>query len=373
MPNLRALFPPQSDEFVHLDVLRFLASLGVVAIHTKEFFVDRAARAAVSAQTQNMAMFVDLFFIISGFIIAFVYNAKVATPAQYGDYMRRRLARLMPLHWATFGVAVLLQWAILKAGMRMQHEVPFDPACMASTLALTQTYLGCQADQFFNGVNWSLSAEMGMYVIFPALLLVGRRLGRAVLPAALVGGVLLVAGASLQQGVGPNALHWNDIFPPLRALPAFFFGVALYLGRGVVARFPAARPVLWSSLALLVVLMVSGAGSALVLACTYLVVAAAVAADLQKAGGPVVTGVAPLGQLTYSMYLIHPAIVLILMNGLGDKILKLSPLGMVPVALLCYALIFAASYASLVWFETPARRYLERAGRREPAPVLQAG
>ena len=45
------------------------------------------------------------FFTLSGFVIMHVYAGRIATISEYGDYLKKRLARMYPLHIATFLMA----------------------------------------------------------------------------------------------------------------------------------------------------------------------------------------------------------------------------------------------------------------------------
>ncbi|MCH7627432.1 hypothetical protein [Novosphingobium percolationis] len=59
-----------SDELLTLDLFRFLSSVAIVYHHSHEYFVAPAFRAAAGQRTAGLALFVDLFFLISGFVIA---------------------------------------------------------------------------------------------------------------------------------------------------------------------------------------------------------------------------------------------------------------------------------------------------------------
>jgi peptidoglycan/LPS O-acetylase OafA/YrhL len=72
--------------------------------------------------------------------------------------------------------------------------------------------------------------------------------------------------------------------------------------------------------------------------------------------------VAPLGQLTYSIYMWHSLVILIVMNALGDKLLHASTGLMCLLGLSSYAIIFGVSYFSYFAVETPARRFIDNLG-----------
>src|SRR5262245_4033386 len=89
-----------------LEGLRFLASLAIVVYH----FVPYTERglAAPEFWSGQFSVAVDLFFVISGIVIANGYLGRTSTWREYGEFMRRRFARLYPLHVATLGFYVLV-------------------------------------------------------------------------------------------------------------------------------------------------------------------------------------------------------------------------------------------------------------------------
>ena len=68
---------------------------------------------------------------------------------------------------------------------------------------------------------------------------------------------------------------------------------------------------------------------------------------------------APLGQLTYSIYMWHGLLILVLMNALGDKLLHGNPIALPILTFVCYAGILITSYLSFFYLETPARRWID--------------
>jgi peptidoglycan/LPS O-acetylase OafA/YrhL len=75
----------QSEEMLHLDLTRLIASVGIVAHHSIEFFVPLSDRDWLSGKTMGLALFVDLFFVISGFVIANVYHDRAFSLKGYGE------------------------------------------------------------------------------------------------------------------------------------------------------------------------------------------------------------------------------------------------------------------------------------------------
>ncbi len=83
---------------------------------------------------------------------------------------------------------------------------------------------------------------------------------------------------------------------------------------------------------------------------------------------------APLGQLTYSIYMLHPVVEVIVIGFVAQRLLHFHGVGLNVFILACVAAMIPLGYLSLMLFETPARRYLTALGAsRAPSPaVLEA-
>ncbi|WP_448658013.1 acyltransferase family protein [Sphingomonas sp. CJ99] len=341
-----------SGEMLRLDLLRFIASVGIMWHHSHEFFYPEAQRAIITRQSQAMALFVDLFFVISGFVIAYVYRDRVRSPGEFGRFMQRRVGRLVPLHWLTLALAWAFWSIIARMNIGTDHPVDLSATCLGQTAFLTHAIVNCAGGSSPNGVSWSISTEMVLYLLFPLL---GLLLRFPILFAAIG---LAALGGGIAQSVALD-VEWDKIYPPLRGLPAFMLGMALCRWRDRLGSLNHGSWAVLAAVAVTFVLMSSGAPQLIVLAGVYLIAALAVAADMNGAPGAMVTRFAPLGQLTYSIYMWHALIIIVVMNAIGDKLLKLSLFPMIGLAMLCYALVFAVSYLSWTLIETPARRWID--------------
>lgn len=92
---------------------------------------------------------------------------------------------------------------------------------------------------------------------------------------------------------------------------------------------------------------------------TALVPLFAIAADVQGKFPGFVRRIAPLGCLTYSIYMIHGLLILVVLNAVGDKLLGLTDAPVVVLAALTYGLIFIISLWSYRWLEMPCRRWID--------------
>ena len=103
----------ESDRMIYLDLLRIASSYLIILYHFQNQMSLGPYADAVRARFEGLTLSVDLFFFISGFVISSVYSGRVRNAADFGRFMWKRAARLVPLHWATF--AVFAAFGILNA------------------------------------------------------------------------------------------------------------------------------------------------------------------------------------------------------------------------------------------------------------------
>ncbi|WP_336977612.1 acyltransferase [Altererythrobacter fulvus] len=347
----------ESDNLRNLDFLRFIASLAIVYHHSHEYFIHTEERTAVFTRSVGLGLFVDLFFMISGFVIAYAYEARIGSTAEYLRFLWRRVARLYPLHLVVLALNIAL-WAILLSRGSSDSAPSFSPDCIAATTLLVQEYVDCGSSIHFNGVTWSISVEMGMYILMPAFMLLAR-LGNGWLAAATASAIALAAFFT------PPGGEWLGSPHLLRGLAGFATGYLLFRIRDRIPDFRYAAigvPVL--CIAALVAIF-SSAPQALSLSLLAALMVVSISADQNGKILPVLEKACPLGQLTYSIYLWHTLFILALINVVADKLFY----GNIPILIaataLCYASIFLASYAGYWLIEVPGRRLL--AGLAAPA------
>jgi peptidoglycan/LPS O-acetylase OafA/YrhL len=292
---------------------------------------------------------VDQFFVISGFVICFIYQGRIGSGGDYGMFIQRRIGRIVPLHLASFAVTGALIAGAILAGLSINTDFDLSPSCTLSTAALAHSLFGC-AGPPINFQNWSVSAEMVVYFLFPLLAVLGKR----ALLAGLAGGMAL----ALVHDGAPSG--FGSAHPVARAVASFLLGVGLYSARDKLKRLPFPRTVLWGSAALFIGALWADLHLAITLTAAYLLVAAAAANDTQAVRSALVTRIAPGAQLTYSIYMVHTTIIAVLMGGIGAKMLTLSRASMALLGLLTYAVVLAIAYLSFVYFEVPARRRINR-------------
>jgi len=148
----------ESEDYINIDLLRFVASAGVVFYHFYIYLVPGfSVLAPLEAAARGLNLFVDVFFVISGIIIHQLYANKLVGSAAYLSFLRKRMARLVPLHYATLAFYLLLAAMAAALSYRLSPQ-NFDLACLAPQLTLTHAWGLCHT-LTFNGPSWSVSAD----------------------------------------------------------------------------------------------------------------------------------------------------------------------------------------------------------------------
>lgn len=152
--------PSRSNYFPTIDILRGFAAISVVVYHVIEHFgwKDFPSEGPLSWFRIGW-MGVDLFFVISGFVIglaAFSGIDKHGSQEFRGHFFRRRIVRIVPLHYFTLLIfLVFIMPAILFENFWQN---------LISHLVFVHN-LSINLHGSINGVNWSIGTEMQFYLL----------------------------------------------------------------------------------------------------------------------------------------------------------------------------------------------------------------
>ena len=180
----------------NLTALRGIAALLVVVLHF-DFMMVSIIPKGTTAILDKLYLMVDLFFILSGFVMSYVYASTFSERVALRSYTRflwLRLARIYPLHLATLFAEIGL-FLIFKLSGKFDL-LHFTAQYMWRLDAILPNLFFLQAVGFhdfvtWNSPAWSLSAEWWSYTIFPALFFLAwryRRLAWVILPLIAWGG-----------------------------------------------------------------------------------------------------------------------------------------------------------------------------------------
>jgi peptidoglycan/LPS O-acetylase OafA/YrhL len=164
-----------------LTSLRGIAALFVVVHHFCYYTLPKTGStlSAYSDFFKNAYLWVDFFFILSGFIMSHVYAGDFSlrvNSSNYRSYLFSRVARIYPLHLFTLSLFVGLE--IIKIFLLHTSGLTgkFNLTALFSNIFLLQAFdLNCPplfwCDTYWNEPAWSISVEFVIYCIFPFLLL----------------------------------------------------------------------------------------------------------------------------------------------------------------------------------------------------------
>lgn len=118
---------------------------------------------------------VELFFVLSGFILSFVYDREFASGAgSWRRFIALRLGRIYPAYFVVFLLCLAMQAAIHVLDLPHGETSDYGLAAFAVAYALMVQSWGLFSQQDFNLPAWSVSAEWLCYLLFPLLLRISR-------------------------------------------------------------------------------------------------------------------------------------------------------------------------------------------------------
>ena len=174
-----AAFGP-TQRFTFLDALRALAATGVAAYHIGRYGpVAHAAQEAMPRWLESSLKYgwvgVQIFFVLSGFVIAYSLRATRVTPAFVAQFAVRRSLRLDPAYWTTIALVLLLSAFIpsVFADPNLEGD-PVSAGQVAAHLFYLQNILG------LGNISvgfWTLCIEVQFYLtlIAPVCCAMDRR------------------------------------------------------------------------------------------------------------------------------------------------------------------------------------------------------
>lgn len=349
---------PALPQLYGIQVLRALAALMVAIHHVQADAAFLAARAGTDFTPSHALPWtagVDLFFVISGFIMVHSSAGLFDRPDGARLFVARRIARIVPLYWAatTFFLAVLL------ASPALVNSGTPSPAQIAASYLFWPMANAAGELQPIYSLGWTLNYEMLFYALFGAALLAPGRLVVPLVCAALAG---LVA---VQVTSGPLPLPFGFWGQPI--VLEFAAGMAVGLLRREGLRLDGRLRWLMAAAGIALFVIASGDGwaqtswGAVALrgpAALLLVTAAACGRNV-TAPSALVRALALLGDASYALYLVHP----FAMRALREVFAHAAPHATGLFIVLALVAAVLAALAVYRWFEWPMTTVLRRALR----------
>lgn len=379
------------ERFAALDGLRGVCAMLVVLFHVPIYHALKDSAAFV-----NLQACVDVFFVLSGFVLSHAYASRFGSSRDggFGRFVVKRIARLWPLHAAVLAAFLALELAKFAFGQVNPSFAldaqPFStgrtPTEFLTGLVFLQSF-GLHPDVSWNGPSWSVAVEFYVSILFASLLPLAPALRRIVFAAlALFAGIALFAAS-------PDNLFVSADWGVLRCAMGFFLGCVLYdlrVHRPARLSMPATLETLC-----LIVLIALGLtvtpGPAQYLfpaACAALILV------LSFEQGPVSRALRTpvlqkLGLWSYSIYMIHTLLFVVIKtaasfveNRTGLDLVgwhnneKLVLIGtpteaLLPALVLSVVLVVPAAALTYRFIETPGTKLLNALLRRQPkGPIL---
>jgi len=212
-------------ELRSLTSLRGIAAWYVVAFHVRNSLEGLSPEFRTLFSKGYLA--VDFFFLLSGFVIALTWSDRLQAQGWRAvpDFLKKRVARIWPLHLFMLGCAAILALALAYAG----HGDPqFPGSALPAHIFLIQAW-GFEHTLKWNDPAWSISAEFAAYLLFPAMVAVidWRRVPSWGIAAAILAAAALLARVMENR----SALFLNqDVahFGMVRCLVEFSIGTAVW-------------------------------------------------------------------------------------------------------------------------------------------------
>jgi peptidoglycan/LPS O-acetylase OafA/YrhL len=238
----------RNQHFTTIDGLRGVAILLVCFFHYGLTYAGNGiyGNTLVASGLQVGWMGVDLFFVVSGFLITSILLETRGEPRYFGNFIARRTLRIWPLYYLSLFVLIVV-------APRVLHPVPADLAVLADKQVWFWTYAAnwlFASEGGFNqtpsGYYWSLAVEEQFYLLWPLVVWKTAETSLRWVCVGMIAGSLILRLVLLQYGV-PESSVYTITFTHLEAVAG---GSLLAL----LVRDPlwTARVVRWSTAALLI-------------------------------------------------------------------------------------------------------------------------
>lgn len=168
-----------------LDTLRGLAALAVFVCHGAAYWSKLNLPHSLVALTQVGAHGVDVFVVLSGFVLMLPL-VGAGRALNVNQFYGRRFFRILPAYWVALAFAALLaagpSWRFVVARPATPYDVVVHVFGLQTVLVPVMSSI--------NGSLWSVSLELSLYLIFPAAVIALQRFGG---PVVAIGSVVLAA------------------------------------------------------------------------------------------------------------------------------------------------------------------------------------
>lgn len=221
-PSDRGAPVPDSPRLECLDALRGIAAVVVVIQHVTSMFPrpegEFVFRILHRVLATSGSAAVDLFFVLSGFVLTLPYVGARARTMDYTDFAVRRVMRLYPAYWIAVAIALIARLALsddLHASALTEWTATYWGIPLTVTEVLRTFSMVVPFDSgVLNTVFWSLLVEMQVSLLLPFFIVVVATAGAV--RSALV---ILASSIIISLTIAPSTA--------LQFLPLFVLGTVL--------------------------------------------------------------------------------------------------------------------------------------------------
>ncbi|ESX10294.1 MULTISPECIES: acyltransferase [unclassified Mesorhizobium] len=352
--------------YLNLDAIRGVAAISVMLYHFSPFL-------AAGKVLPSSYLAVDLFFLLSGFVIAHAYDRKIENGMGFGTFLAIRLIRLYPLYLA--GTLLGFFYLIVKNRLIPAEYMPISE--IGTMLTTGMFFIPLVSDAYhtifpLNPASWSLFFELIVNIAYVAVFFL---LTKRVLTVLIAVSLVLLVIASIVAGTLDFGMTGSTIISGLpRVCFSFFLGVLLcrsmtryQSGLGFLRRGWWVEGAIALTLIVFAIAPAGGARVAYDLACVVFVFPALVVVGTIAPTAPRLSGLYGwLGRISYPIYIIHTPLLMII-AGAG-KAAAIDPFAHHPWfgIVMAVSVIVIADIATRVYDE-PLRRFLQRLMLRKRA------
>lgn len=345
------MLPKSNNRIESLDYLRGLAAVGIMVYHMQLLNFGEVDASSVLGKIKIYG--VSIFYILSGLTLYKVYAQKFSTD-RVGDFYKKRIFRIVPLLWLVTVLTYLLEPDAVISLKKLVLNIAVLPGIIRPDVLIA------------NGA-WSIGNESCFYLFFPLVLLLSIRKKLYLWIAILISFILFVYFSyKVIDPSSPLGAQWANYVNPFNQI--FFFLMGLGIGslnhpsKVMVKAAPLMSILFLTALFLYQihgepVNLISGTNrmvlSAFVIAACYFIYLG----DFSFLPGMVRSALKFLGETSYSIYLLHPIIYLVLKQLLG-KFFVVSPYVLVALTI---TLTLIISYFVYRFFE----QYFISLGKRK--------
>lgn len=344
--------------------VRGIAALAVLFYHIRDAMGGFASERVISVLAQGY-LAVDLFFVLSGFVLWWNYRDQFHDRGlrAASGFMIKRFARIFPLHVAILTAMLLFAAALLASGREPSPAYPF--AVLPAHYLLIQNW-GLDPSLSWNVPAWSISTEWAAYLLLAATggWLARLRIGAWIFPLLVIALAAMLGAWFDMQGL---ATIGDDIPKTglIRCLVEFGLGILLCQWWSARREQPGGTRVIAGTAAGLAafaaLLFATGQPQPAAIP-IIMVVIVIIALQASVAARPLLSGRTAqwLGDISYAVYLSHYFLWILFKLFFVDDLANVHP-----VAILGFFLLtLAVSHLLYRHLEVPGRRIAQRGGER---------